>query len=125
MSTYRLHLIKVLLPSQLAQLGTLQLHVLGTGSLSVRLDLALDGRVERAKHTRSEEGSVDAVVDTDSGNGDAYYEMLDIDLVKMQMGVKDEKGNNVPRGICTMLYRLSTPSSELPLTGTPITGRAV
>lgn len=125
MSTYRLHLIKVLLPSQLAQLGTLQLHVLGTGSLSVRLDLALDGWVERAKHTRSEEGSVDAVVDTDSGNGDAYYEMLDIDLVKMQIGVKDEEGNNVPRGICTMLYRLSTPSSELPLTGTPITGRAV
>lgn len=91
MSTYRLHLIKVLLPSQLAQLGTLQLHVLGTGSLGVRLDLALDGRVERAKHTRSEEGSVDAVINADSGNGDAYREMLDIDLEKLQMGVKDEK----------------------------------
>lgn len=72
MSTYRLHLIKVLLPPQLAQLGTLQLHVLGTGSLSVRLDLALDCRVERTKHTRGEEGSVDAVVDADSGDGDAY-----------------------------------------------------
>lgn len=72
MSTYRLHLIKVLLPPQLAQLGTLQLHVLSTGSLSVCLNLALDGRVEGAKHTRSEEGSVDAVVDTDSSNGDAY-----------------------------------------------------
>lgn len=88
MSTYRLHLIKVLLPSQLTQLGTLQLHVLSTGSLGVRLDLALDGRVERAKHTRSEEGSVDAVVDADSGNGDAYYEMLDIDLEKFANGCK-------------------------------------
>lgn len=78
MSTYCLHLIKVLLPSQLAQLGTLQLHVLSTGSLSVRLDLALDSRVERAKHTRSEEGSVYAVVDADGGDGDAYYEKLDI-----------------------------------------------
>ena len=34
-------------------------------------------------------------------------------------------GKGGPLGIWTMLYKLSTPSRELPLTGTPITGRAV
>jgi hypothetical protein len=67
---YALHLIKVLLPSQLAHLGTLQLHVLSTGSLSVGLDLALDRGVERAQDAGSEEGSVDAVVDANGCDGD-------------------------------------------------------
>jgi len=68
-----LHLIKVLLPPQLAHLGTLQLHVLGTGSFSVRFDLALDRGVERAQHAGSEESSVDAVVDADGCDGDAWF----------------------------------------------------
>ena len=34
-------------------------------------------------------------------------------------------GEDTPLGIWTMLYKLSTPSRELPLTGTPITGRVV
>lgn len=41
-----LHLLKVLLPAELAHLSTLLLHIFSTGFLGVGLDLALDGRVE-------------------------------------------------------------------------------
>lgn len=73
--TIPLHLIKVLLPPQFAHLGTLQLHVLGTRSLGVCLNLALNRGVERAQHAGSKEGSVDAVVDTDCCDGDTYFEL--------------------------------------------------
>ena len=65
-------MLKVLFPTELAQLGTLQFHVLGPSALSIRLNLPLDSRVKGAEDTGSQEGSVDAVVDTDSSNGDAY-----------------------------------------------------
>ena len=71
-----LHLIKVLLPPKFAHLGSLQLHVLSTGSLSVSLDLALDRGVERSEHAGSEKGSVDAVVDADCCDGDAWIELV-------------------------------------------------
>lgn len=66
-----LHLLKVLLPPQLLHLGTLQVHVLAAGVLSVGLDLALDGGVEGAEDARGQESGVDAVVDADGCNGDA------------------------------------------------------
>lgn len=66
-----LHLLKVLLPPQLAQLGPLFLHILGTCVLSIGLNLALDGWVEGAQYPSSQEGRVDAVVDANCRDGDA------------------------------------------------------
>ena len=115
----RLHLLKVLLPAQLAQLNSLLLHVLCAGLFGVGLHLALDGWLEGSDDAGSEESGVDAVVDSDGSNGDACNKQLDIVQSRTHQEI------NLPRGICTMLYKLSTPSSELPFTGTPITGRAV
>lgn len=66
-----LHLLKVLLPAELAHLGTLLLHVLSTSFLGVGLDLALDGRVEGSQDAGSQEGSIDAVVNSDGCDRDA------------------------------------------------------
>lgn len=66
-----LHLLKVLLPAKLAQLGTLLLHVLSTGFLGVGLNLALDGRIEGSQDASSQESSIDAVVDSNSCDRDA------------------------------------------------------
>lgn len=92
--------------------------------LGIRLHLTLDSRVECAKDTSCQEGSVDAVVDSYRRDGNTC---TDDGLVGCpQNGKYDKrKEDNIPLGIWTMLYRLSTPSSELPLTGTPMTGRTV
>lgn len=118
-SHIHLHRLKVLLPPKFLHLNTLLFHVLSPCLLRVRLDLALDSRVERAQDTRCQESGVDAVVDSDGCNGDACLR------VSYGIGVCGKGNKNVPLGIWTMLYRLSTPSRELPFTGTPITGRAV
>lgn len=65
-----LHLLKVLLPAKLAHLGTLLLHVLSTGVFGVGLDFALDGRIEGPQEAGSQESRIDAVVNTDSCDGD-------------------------------------------------------
>lgn len=66
----QLHLLKVLLPAKLAQLGALLLHILGASLLGVGFDLTLDGGVEGTDDAGGEESGVDAVVDADGGHGD-------------------------------------------------------
>lgn len=61
-------MLKILLPTELAQLSTLQLHVLSPSALRISLNLALDSRIESTEDTSSQEGSIDAVVDADGGD---------------------------------------------------------
>lgn len=71
-----LHRSKILLPPKLLHLHLLLIHILCASILRIRFDLPLDSRVERAQDTGCKEGGVDAVVDSDGCDGDAYLDWL-------------------------------------------------
>ena len=71
------HLVKVLFPTELAHLSTLEVEVLSLGLRSICLHLALDGWVKGAQDSGGQESGIDAVVDSDGGDGDTYNYTLD------------------------------------------------